>query len=67
MSHVGVGLGESSRGVVGYVAVGWVMQEWGWLCRGGWGYVGMGCVIQGWGGLCRDEVVIQGWSGVTSK
>ena len=46
-----VGLGESSRGVVGYVAVGWVIQEWGWLCRGGVGYVGVGCVIQGWSGL----------------
>ena len=34
MGHVGVGWGESCRGVVGHAGVGWVMQGWGGSCRG---------------------------------
>ena len=30
---------------MGYVAVGWVMQEWGWLCRGGVCHTGVGWVM----------------------
>ena len=47
---------------MGHVGVGW-----GRSCRVGW-------FMQGWGGSCRGEVghvgvglVMEGWSGVTSK
>ena len=53
----------SSRGGVGHVGVGWVMQGWGGSYRGGVGHegVGWGGSCRGGGGLCRDAV---GWGRV---
>ena len=47
MGYVAVGWVMQEWGRVGHAGVGWLMQWWGRLCRGGVCYVGMGCVIQG--------------------
>ena len=36
-----MGWGESCRGGVGHLGVGWVMYGWGGLCRGGVCYTGV--------------------------